>query len=67
MPTETTLASVTVGTTTWAPVGMVAAADNLAAWPAEGVSESYGNRIDRVSHTPLTAISRLPRAYTRAR
>src|SRR5688572_9152922 len=30
MPTETTLASVSVGTTTWAPVGMVAAADNLA-------------------------------------
>src|SRR4029450_4824462 len=30
MPTPT-LASVSVGTTTWAPVGMVAAADNLAA------------------------------------
>ena len=31
MPSETTLAGVSVGTTTWAPLGMVAAADNLAA------------------------------------
>ena len=46
MPTSPTLASVSVGTTTWAPVGMVAAADNLAASAGVAVLRAGGSAVD---------------------
>ena len=47
MPTDTTPASVSVGTTTWAPVGMVAAADNnLAASAGVAALRSGGTAVD---------------------
>jgi gamma-glutamyltranspeptidase / glutathione hydrolase len=46
MPIDTTLASVSVGTTTWAPVGMVAAADNLAASAGVAALRAGGSAVD---------------------
>src|SRR5262245_21339591 len=46
MATSTTLATVTVGTSTWAPVGMVAAADNLAASAGVAALRAGGSAAD---------------------
>ncbi len=46
MPTSATLAGVSVGTTTWAPVGMVAAADNLAASAGVAALRAGGSAVD---------------------
>lgn len=43
---STTLATVTVGTSTWAPVGMVAAADNLAASAGVAALRAGGSAAD---------------------
>ena len=46
MPTDTTPASVSVDTTTWAPVGVVAAADNLAASAGIAALRADGTAVD---------------------
>jgi gamma-glutamyltranspeptidase / glutathione hydrolase len=46
MPTSPSLASIAVGTTTWAPVGMVAAADNLAASAGVAALRAGGSAVD---------------------
>src|SRR5262245_12622276 len=46
MAMSTTLATVTVGTSTWAPVGMVAAADNLAASAGVAALRAGGSAAD---------------------
>jgi gamma-glutamyltranspeptidase/glutathione hydrolase len=46
MPSSTTLASVSVGTTAWAPSGMVAAADNLAASAGVAAMRAGGSAVD---------------------
>jgi gamma-glutamyltranspeptidase/glutathione hydrolase len=46
MPTTPDLANVVVGTTTWAPVGMVAAADNLASSAGVTALRAGGSAVD---------------------
>jgi gamma-glutamyltranspeptidase/glutathione hydrolase len=46
MPTSTTLATISVGTSTWAPVGMVAAVDNLAASAGVAALRAGGSAAD---------------------
>ena len=46
MPSSTTLATVSVGTSTWAPTGMVAAADNLAASAGVTAMRAGGSAVD---------------------
>jgi gamma-glutamyltranspeptidase / glutathione hydrolase len=46
MPTSPSLASIAVGRTTWAPVGMVAAADNLAASAGVAALRAGGSAVD---------------------